>query len=232
MAAPDACATRRTGAADPMAPHLSPLYLILDPAAVGDRALIEAMKQAATGGARLFQYRDKHSAPRMLYRQAAELRRVAADAGAVFLVNDRCDLAMAVDADGVHLGQDDLPLADARAILGAKTVIGLSTHTPQQVQEAAALGADYVAYGPLFHTRSKPDHEPVVGLEGLRRARALTELPLYAIGGMTVGNVEDVIATGATGVAVISAVWSAPDLPAAVKALLARLPQPTRRSGG
>jgi thiamine-phosphate pyrophosphorylase len=215
-----------------MTPHLSPLYLILDPAAVGDRVLTDAMRLAAAGGARLFQYRDKHSAARTLYRRAAELRRLAADAGALFLVNDRCDLAMAVDADGVHLGQDDLPLADARAIVGAKKLIGLSTHTPQQVHEAAALGADYVAYGPLFPTMSKPDHEPVVGLEGLRRARALTELPLYGIGGITVGNVEDVIATGATGVAVISAVWSAPDLPAAVKTFLARLPQPTRRAGG
>ena len=211
-----------------MPPQLSPLYLILDPAAVGDRVLVEAMRQAAAGGARLFQYRDKHSASRTLYRRAAELRRVAADAGAVFLVNDRCDLAMAVDADGVHLGQDDLPLGDARALLGAKKVIGLSTHTPQQIREAAALGADYVAYGPLFHTTSKRDHEPVVGLEGLHHARALTNLPLYGIGGITVENVQQVIATGANGVAVISAVWSAPDLPGAVKALLARLPPPTR----
>jgi thiamine-phosphate pyrophosphorylase len=209
-------------------PQLSPLYLILDPAVAGDHALADRMRLAAAGGARLFQYRDKGASSRVLYRRADELRRVAADVGAVFFVNDRCDLAMAVDADGVHLGQDDLPLGDARAILGADKVIGLSTHTPRQVEEAAALGADYVAYGPLFHTTSKPDHEPVVGLEGLRRVRALTGLPLYGIGGLTLEKVQEVIGSGANGVAVISAVWTAPDLPDAVKAWLSRLPQPTR----
>src|SRR6476619_3516700 len=109
-------------------PLLSALYLILDPAVIGDHALVDALKQAAAGGARLFQYRDKLASGRTLYRRATELRRVAADLDVVFLVNDRCDLAMAVDADGVHLGQDDLPLRDARAIMGSNKLIGVSTH--------------------------------------------------------------------------------------------------------
>jgi thiamine-phosphate pyrophosphorylase len=209
-------------------PLLSNLYLILDPAVIGNHALADAMKQAAAGGARLFQYRDKHSSGGTLYRRATELRRVAADLDAVFLVNDRCDLAMAVDADGVHLGQDDLPLHDARAIMGGDKLIGISTHTPRQVEAVTAPLADYVAYGPLFHTTTKRDHEPVVGIEGLRRVRALTHLPLFGIGGITLEVVHEAVEAGANGLAVISAVWNAPDIAATVKAFLARLPQAAR----
>ncbi len=157
------------------------------------------------------------------YREAARLRRRAADAGALFLVNDRCDLALAVDADGVHLGQADLPLQRARAVLGPEKIVGLSTHSAAQVQEAVREGADYVAFGPVFETVTKPDHAPLVGVAGLAQIRAVTTRPLFAIGGITLENMGAVLEAGADGVAVISAILSAPDIGAAVTAFLARL---------
>lgn len=180
--------------------------------------------EAVEAGARLFQYRDKASSAGEAYRRAVQLRRLAADAGALFLVNDRCDLALAVEADGAHLGQRDLPLTLARAILGSEKIIGVSAHRPEDVIEAAKAGADYIGYGPVFPTGSKPDHEPVVGVSGLRRIRPLTSLPVFAIGGITLETVDAVVAAGADGVAVISAILESRDIGAAVREFKARLP--------
>jgi thiamine-phosphate pyrophosphorylase len=155
------------------------------------------------------------------YEEALPLRRAAAEGGALFIVNDRCDLAMALEADGVHLGQGDLPLKEARAIMGPHRVIGLSTHRPQEIQEIAQGGASYLAFGPVFQTKSKSDHAPVVGVDGLRTVRGLTRLPLFAIGGITAENAGVVLSAGADGVAVISAILDAPDVAAAVKAFKA-----------
>jgi thiamine-phosphate pyrophosphorylase len=198
---------------------LTGLYVILDPVAAGGRSLLDTLTQASAAGARLFQYRNKSGSMLEAYREALLLRQRAADSGALFIVNDRCDLAIAVEADGVHLGQDDLPFADARAIMGPR-LIGISTHRPDQVREATTGQADYVAYGPIFRTASKPDHEPVVGIEGLRQARRLTALPLFAIGGITLENASDVREAGADGIAVISAVLQAADVSTAIKAFL------------
>jgi thiamine-phosphate pyrophosphorylase len=203
----------------PTAVPLTGLYLILDPAAAGARSLLEVLVQASAAGARLFQYRNKTGSMLEAYREALVLRQRAAEIGAVFIVNDRCDLAMAVEADGVHLGQDDLPVEDARAIMGDR-LIGLSTHTPDQVRDASTRYVDYLAFGPIFRTTTKPDHAPVVGIEGFRQARALTSLPLFAIGGITPKNAPEVRRAGADGVAVISAVLQAPDIATAIKALL------------
>lgn len=199
------------------------LYVILDRQAAGERSLADLMAAAAAGGARLFQYRDKASPAGEAYRQAARLRRVAEDLGVLFLVNDRCDLAMAVDADGVHLGQQDLPLSMARSLLGPTKLIGISTHRATQVEEAAAGGADYLGFGPIFPTGTKPDHEPVVGTEGLRRIRSLTRLPVFAIGGITIENVGAVLRAGADGAAVVSAVLQSTETAAAVRAFIARV---------
>jgi thiamine-phosphate pyrophosphorylase len=203
-------------------PPLKGLYLILDEQAAGARTLVEVLRQAAGAGARLFQYRAKAASGAQAYRQAMELRRAAAEVGALFLVNDRCDLALAVEADGVHLGQEDLPLAMARRILGAGKVIGLSTHRPDQVLAADRGGADYIGFGPIYATLSKADPEPVVGLDGLRAVRPLTRLPLFAIGGIGPEEVGPAVEAGADGVAVISAVLGAPDIAAAVRALQSR----------
>lgn len=184
------------------------------------RSLVEALRTAVAGGARLFQYRDKAASGLEAYRRATQLRQAASDLGAIFLVNDRCDVALAVDADGVHLGQDDLPLSLARSLLGPEKIIGISTHRPGQVKEATTGGADYIGFGPIFGTATKPDHEPVVGVEGLRHIRPLTPLPIFAIGGITLDSVEAVIKAGANGVAIISAICRAPDIAESVRAFI------------
>lgn len=185
---------------------------------------------AATAGVRLFQYRDKQATMKDAYRQALALRQVATEVGATLIINDRCDLALAVKADGLHLGQDDLPVADARRLLGPEAIIGLSTHNPEQVREAAALQPDYIGFGPIFSTATKTDHDPVVGLEGLRAVRALTTLPVFAIGGITPQHVSDILTAGADGLAVISAILKATDLEAAIRTFLHPPSTPTRPS--
>ena len=192
--------------------------MILDPDAARGRSLRDLLTQAAGGGARLFQYRDKTSSMLAAYRWALPLRQAARDIGATFLINDRCDLALAVDADGVHLGQEDLPIAQARSIMGAGKLIGISTHTDAQVIAAAEAGADYLGFGPIFPPGSKRDHEPVVGIDGLQRIRRLTSLPVFAIGGIAPDHVRSLIEAGANGVAVISAIARAQDVMAATHA--------------
>jgi thiamine-phosphate pyrophosphorylase len=194
---------------------LAGLYVILDPSVRPDRPLMEVLNAAATGGVRIFQYRNKTASMKDAYAEAGPLRSRARDLHVLFLVNDRCDLALAVDADGVHLGQEDLPYSDARRILGRHKCIGLSTHTAAQVKEADVLRPDYIGFGPIFTPLSKIDHEPVVGLDGLKRARALTSLPMFAIGGVQLEHVRPLIEAGANGIAVISAICSAPDITAA-----------------
>jgi thiamine-phosphate pyrophosphorylase len=201
----------------PLQSSLHGLYIILDATPRPPRPVIEVLTLAASAGARLFQYRNKTASMKDAYREALPLRRAAAEAGALFIVNDRCDLALAVDADGVHLGQDDLPLADARAIMGRK-LIGISTHRPEQVKEASEGGADYLGFGPIYPTGTKVDHEPVVGIDGLRQVRPLTRLPVFAIGGITTDTAAAVFQAGADGIAVISAILNAADIPATVRA--------------
>lgn len=162
------------------------------------------------------------------YAQALALRKVAADVGATLIINDRCDLALAVHADGVHLGQEDLPFADARRLVGPDKIIGLSTHTHDQVRETAALQPDYIGFGPIFSTATKTDHDPVVGIEGLRAARSLTTIPIFAIGGIASRHLADLITAGADGVAVISAILNAPDLEAAITPFLQSFSAPAR----
>jgi thiamine-phosphate pyrophosphorylase len=214
------------------AERLNGLYLILDPAASRGRPLLEVLTEAAGAGVRLFQYRDKSSPVRDVYRQALRLRQAAADAGALFLINDRCDLALAVDADGVHLGQEDLPLKLARRLLGPGKIIGISTHRAADVREAAEGGADYIGFGPIYPTHTKPDHEPVVGLDGLRQIRSLTRLPIFAIGGITADRIEAALEAGSDGVAIISAILGASDISGAVRACLAPLARAGRRGPG
>jgi thiamine-phosphate pyrophosphorylase len=161
------------------------------------------------------------------YVEALGLRQAAARAGVLFIVNDRCDLALAVDADGVHLGQGDLPLNLARKVMGPDKLIGISTHNPDQVREATAGKPDYLGFGPIFKPGSKQDHDPVVGLEGLRAMRSLTSLPIFAIGGIQIDQVRAVMNAGADGVAVISAILKAADTRETVREFLAQMPTPT-----
>jgi thiamine-phosphate pyrophosphorylase len=205
---------------------LTGLYIILDPSVCPARPLTEVLTAAAEAGASIFQYRNKTASMKEAYVEALALRQVAAKAGVLFIVNDRCDLALAVNADGVHLGQGDLPLDLARKVMGQDKLIGISTHNPDQVREATAGKPDYLGFGPIFKPGSKQDHDPVVGLEGLRAMRSLTSLPVFAIGGIQVDQVGEVTRCGANGVAVISAIIKAPDISHAVKTFLAQLPGP------
>ncbi len=203
---------------------LNRLYIILDPSVCPARPLIDVLTASAEAGATLFQYRNKTASMKEAYREALPLRQAAAKAGVLFIVNDRCDLALAVDADGVHLGQGDLPLDLAHKVMGPDKLIGISTHNLEQVREACAGKPDYLGFGPIFTPGSKLDHDPVVGLEGLRAIRTLTSLPVFAIGGIQIGQVSDVMEAGADGVAVISAILKAADIREAVRIFLSRMP--------
>jgi thiamine-phosphate pyrophosphorylase len=205
---------------------LSGLYVILDPSVCPDRSLTDVLQEAAAAGARLFQYRNKSASLKEAYAEALLLRKVALDTGLTFIVNDRCDLALAVDADGVHLGQGDLPLDLARKVMGSDKLIGISTHNPDQVREATAGKPDYLGFGPIFTPGSKQDHDPVVGLEGLHAMRKLTSLPVFAIGGIQIDQAREVMRAGANGVAIISAILKAQDIRHAVKLFLAQMPGP------
>lgn len=202
---------------------LSGLYIILDPSVSPNRALPEVLEQSAKAGARIFQYRNKAASMKEAYAEALQLRRVASDLGVLLIVNDRCDLALAVEADGVHLGQDDLPYAEARTLLGRDKIIGISTHNAEQVKQANEMKPDYIGYGPIFKPGSKQDHDPIVGLEGLRHIRQLTPLPIFAIGGIHPEQTRAVMQAGANGISVISAVLKAPDVKQAVERLISLL---------
>ena len=206
---------------------LSGLYIILDPSVCPARPLVEVLTAAAEAGASLFQYRNKSASMKDAYLEALVLRQAAAKAGVLFIVNDRCDLALAVDADGVHLGQEDLPLDLARKVMGPEKLIGISTHNPEQVREATVGKPDYLGVGPIFTPGSKQDHDPVVGLDGLRAMRGLTSLPIFAIGGIQIDQVREVMRAGADGIAVISAILKAPDISHAVTSFLGQIPGPT-----
>ena len=195
---------------------LAGLYVILDPLVRPARPLMEVLNAAAAGHARIFQYRNKTASMKDALTEAGPLRSRARELNVLFLVNDRCDLALAIDADGVHLGQSDLPYLKARQLLGGQKYIGLSTHNALQVKEAEQLRPDYIGFGPIFTPASKTDHDPVVGVEGLTRVRALTSLPVFAIGGIQTQHVRPLMEAGANGIAVISAVCGAPDITAAV----------------
>ena len=208
-------------------PHtLSGLYIILDPSVCPSRPLVDVLAAAAEAGASLFQYRNKTASMKEAYVEALALRQAATKAGVLFIVNDRCDLALAVNADGVHLGQGDLPLDLARKVMGPDKLIGISTHNPKQVREATVGKPDYLGFGPIFKPGSKQDHDPLVGLEGLRAMRKLTSLPVFAIGGIQIDQVGEVMKAGANGVAVISAILKAANIRTAVRTILAHMPTP------
>jgi thiamine-phosphate pyrophosphorylase len=183
------------------------LYAILDSSAhASTQDLVAYADELTAGGCTLLQYRNKSGNARVMLEQARELRRLSrAGAPAPHLImNDRADLCCAAEFDGVHVGQEDLSPESVRRIIGPERWMGVSTHNPEQLREADLTSADYLAIGPVFATFSKEKPDPVVGLDGVRRARALTRKPLVAIGGITRANAASVIEAGADSVAVIS----------------------------
>lgn len=172
----------------------------------------EALARALVSRSRVLQIRLKPAAAADIVRVATWARRVCDEHGAALVVNDRVDIALAVGADGVHLGQTDLPLAEARALAGERLWIGVSTHNLEQVRAAVAGGADYLGYGPVFPTRTKENPDPVQGVEALAAAvQVAGSTPVVAIGGITAETAASVYAAGATALCAISAVTSAPD---------------------
>ena len=180
------------------------LYAILDAACFSNaRGMFAAAEELAAVGCTLLQYRSKSGNARQMLDEALELR-ARLPASVKLIMNDRADLCLAAEFDGLHVGQDDLSPESARRIIGAARWLGVSTHNPEQLAEADQTSADYLAIGPVFATSSKANPDPVVGLAGVRRARELTRKPLVAIGGITRANARSVIDAGADSVAVIS----------------------------
>jgi thiamine-phosphate pyrophosphorylase len=171
----------------------------------------EIVRMLLDGGASLIQLRDKEASGRELLDQAIACLKLTREAGATLIINDRVDVALTAGADGVHLGQDDLSVAEAREILGEDKIIGVSTHSIDQFRAALETSANYIALGPVFPTLTKENTAPVIGLELVREARKLTDRPLVAIGGINLGRAPEVIEAGADCVAVISALYPLPE---------------------
>ncbi len=195
------------------------LYVITDESLAPGRSHLELARAALAGGARVIQLRDKRRDAGELLPAAREIGALCRAANALFIVNDRVDLALAAEADGVHLGQTDLPVPVARRLLGEERLVGVSVEDPEQVRQAERDGADYLGVGAIYGSTTKLDAGGAVGLEQLRRFAAETRLPLVAIGGITLDRIPEVRAAGARSVAVISAVAGAPDPEQAARAL-------------
>jgi len=203
-----------------MGSRIPRLYAIIDAAQTGAKSPVYIAETLLLAGVRLIQYRDKTGTSRQLFEASREMAGRASRANAFFIVNDRADIARASGARGVHLGQADLPVELARQVLHAGQWAGVSTHTLSQISQAESSSADYVAFGPIFATRSKDRPDPVVGLGGLREARGLTRKPLVAIGGITLANASAVIEAGADSVAVIHDLLVAEDIGARAQEFL------------
>lgn len=188
------------------------LYVITDRALARGRPESEIARQAIAGGATAIQLRWKSGPLSEALRVGRELRELCRREGALFVVNDRVDLALALEADGVHVGVTDLPVAETRRLVGDQLVVGFSPETLEQALEAEAAGADYLGVGPVYPTVTKPDAGPAVGLAHVQQIVAAVRIPVVGIGGITAENAGAVIRAGAVGVAVISAVVSADDV--------------------
>ena len=196
------------------------LYVATDRDLSGGLGHLEVARRAVEGGADVIQLRDKELSGAELYRLAVEMRKLVHSAGRLFIINDRLDIALAAEADGVHLGQDDLPVGAARRIASGM-IIGASVSSVEEAAEAEREGADYIAVSLLFDTRSKGDAGPGHGLIALRDIKKAVSIPVIGIGGIDRSNVSRAIAAGADGVAVISAVVSQPDVAEAARELRA-----------
>lgn len=176
------------------------------------RGHVDIAEAAVKAGVSIIQLRDKNASSRKLFDYAAQLREITKKADVLLIINDRIDIALAVEADGVHLGQDDLTLKEAKRILGNDYIIGISATCFDEAVVAARDGADYIGLGPIYPTPSKDDATDPIGIEGLISVRKVIDIPIVAIGGITADNIVEVVRAGADGIAVISAVASAPNM--------------------
>ena len=197
------------------------LYLVTDAGLSLGRSLGRIVEAAISGGATLVQYREKGETTRRMVEEARTLRELCRRRGVPFIVNDRLDVALAVDADGIHVGQDDLPAPLARRLIGRGKLLGVSAESPEEAARAQADGADYVGASPIFATPTKSDAPPPLGVEGLRSLAAAVSIPVIAIGGINRDNAAAMIEAGAAGIAVVSALVSAEDVESAARSLYA-----------
>ena len=196
------------------------IYLVTDEACLHGRPLLKCVEKALAAGVTLVQYRAKAADGGVLYAEACRLKELCDKYNVPLIINDRLDIALAVGAAGVHLGQDDLPCAVARRLLGEDFIIGVSAHNPAEAVQAVSEGADYLGCGAVFGTATKHDVAKL-GLENLRAIRKAVAVPMVGIGGITADNYAEVLATGADGAAIVSGILAQDDIDAVVKKLVA-----------
>lgn len=195
------------------------MYVVTDSDLSHGRSDFEVARLAYEGGADVVQLRMKHADGAEMLEQAVRIREVADEMCRFFIVNDRVDIALASGADGVHLGQSDIPADVARRLMGDDAIIGVSVNTPEEAKRAEEMGADYLGVGAIFQTSTKPDAEQGIGLDAIYRIKQVTDLPVVAIGGINRGNIQHVISAGADAAAVVSAVVAQDDVRAAAHEL-------------
>ncbi len=191
------------------------LYLVTDRGLSLGRSHLEIIKEAIAGGVTMVQLREKELDSGEFYKEAMQISQHLRSCGCPLIINDRVDIALAVDAEGVHIGQSDLPLPVVRKMLGPGKIIGVSVFTPEEAREAEAMGADYLGLSPIFMTATKPELVCQIGFEGIGPIRRATRLPLVGIGSMNETNAFEAVRCGLDGVAVVSAICSRPDVRAA-----------------
>lgn len=204
-------------------PGETDLYALTDSRLALGRSVEEQARALLSAGVKIVQYREKHAHAGRMLEECRILRRLTLEAGAAFTVNDHIDIAMLVDADGVHVGQEDLPVPEVRRLLGPDKIIGLSTHSPAQAKAAVLAGADYIGVGPIFATQTKEDVCAPVGFSYLEWVAANISLPFVAIGGIKEHNIGEVAARGARCCALVSELVGAPDIAAKVRAVRAAM---------
>ncbi len=196
------------------------LYFVTDRTLCGRRPLADVVLQAIRGGAACVQLREKNAATRDFVEEARQIKELMAPFRVPLIVNDRLDVALAIGADGIHVGQDDMPYEIARRLMGSTAIIGLSVETWEDVERAERVDADYLGVSPVFATPTKTDTKEPWGLEGIARIKAFSRHPLVAIGGLNASNAEAVVMAGADGVAVVSAICASRDPLATSRALM------------
>ena len=199
------------------------LYLVTDRALSFGRKNIEIIQAAVEGGVTIVQLREKEATTKEFYQEGIEIKAYLLSKNIPLIVNDRIDIVLALGADGVHLGQDDMPVDLARKILGPQKIIGASVLTPEDAKAAEALGADYLGLSPIFSTETKPELREQIGIEGIHRFRQSVRIPLVGIGSMNVSNAYEAVKAGLDGIAVVSAICSRENPKAAAEALKAEI---------
>jgi len=206
------------------------LYLVTDRGLSRGRSHASVVEAALRGGATVVQYREKEASTKRMIEEAAELAAICRRFGALFIVNDRLDVALAVDADGLHVGQDDMPARLARSLLGSGKILGVSAGDMDEARRAVDEGADYIGASPVFPTPTKTDAGPALGLSGLAEMASASGLPVVAIGGINTTNAREIIAAGAAGIAVVSAIVAADNVESSARSLRL-IVEATRRLG-